>query len=62
MNCKAVFGFNMNSEMHVYWRLQKLSDIDSNAEMAIDGFGEPIRQDRDAGITGKSQGGGVCLC
>ncbi|XP_032419388.1 protein disulfide-isomerase A2 isoform X1 [Xiphophorus hellerii] len=35
-----------------------LSDRDSNMEMTIAGFGAPVRLDRDAGITGKSQGGG----
>lgn len=34
-------------------------DLDS--EMTIDGFGAPLRTDREAAITGKSRGGGVCL-
>lgn len=38
-----------------------LSDRLSNAELSIDGFVEPVRLDRDPGVTGKSQGGGVCL-
>lgn len=38
-----------------------LTNCDSDADLALDGFGEPFRLDRDAGVTGKSQGGGVCL-
>ena len=37
------------------------SERDSPNDTAIDGFGSPFRQDRDAAITGKSTGGGVCL-
>lgn len=38
-----------------------LTNCDLDADLALDGFGEPFRLDRDAGVTGKSQGGGVCL-
>lgn len=39
------------------WLLER----DLDAELSGDGFCTPIRPDRDAGVTGKSQGGGVCL-
>jgi len=32
-----------------------------NSELSIDGFGLPIRLDRDPHITGKGQGGGLCF-
>ena len=38
-----------------------LSENDSAADTEIDGFGTPFRLDRDAAVTGKSRGGGVCL-
>ena len=38
-----------------------LTERDRDADLLIDGFGAPIRLDRDAEVTGKSQGGGVCL-
>ena len=37
-----------------------LSSRDSDADLSISGFGAPVRLDRDAESTGKSQGGGVC--
>ena len=33
----------------------------TNESVAIDGFGEPYRMDRDGKQTGKERGGGVCL-
>ena len=38
-----------------------LSSRDSDADLSISGFGAPVRLDRDAESTGKSQGGGVCV-
>ncbi|KAG7464319.1 hypothetical protein JOB18_004301, partial [Solea senegalensis] len=38
-----------------------LKDYDPTQDFDIDGFGQPYRIDRDAQITGKSLGGGVCL-
>ena len=38
-----------------------LSERDLAADLEIDGFGTPFRLDRDATVTGKSSGGGVCL-
>jgi len=38
-----------------------LGEKDRDNEMEIDGFGAPLRTDREAAITGKSRGGGVCL-
>lgn len=38
-----------------------LSDRDSDTDITMDGFGSPVRLDRDAGATGMSRGGGVCL-
>lgn len=38
-----------------------LKDYDQNQDFEIDGFGQPYRLDRDAQISGKSLGGGVCL-
>ena len=38
-----------------------LSSRDSDADLSISGFGAPVRLDRDAESTGKSQGGGVCI-
>ncbi len=38
-----------------------LKDYDLNHDFDIDGFGLPYRLDRDAQVTGKSLGGGVCL-
>lgn len=38
-----------------------LKQQDLQPDLAIDGFGEPLRQDRDSTVTGKSLGGGLCL-
>lgn len=38
-----------------------LSERDLDTEEAIDGFGAPVRLDRDADLTGMSRSGGVCL-
>jgi len=38
-----------------------LSDRDSDKDLETEGFGVPIRLDRDAAATGKSSAGGVCL-
>lgn len=38
-----------------------LADRDSGSVVAIDRFGAPLRINRDAGVTGLSRGGGVCL-
>ncbi|KAM3624257.1 uncharacterized protein V6R79_021176 [Siganus canaliculatus] len=38
-----------------------LSKDDDNSAMHIDGFGSPIRLDRDGVVTGKQHGGGVCF-
>lgn len=38
-----------------------LKDHDSQADLAIDGFGEPFRLDRDPTVTGKSLRGGLAL-
>ncbi|KAK0144778.1 hypothetical protein N1851_016764 [Merluccius polli] len=38
-----------------------LKDYDPTQDFDIDGFGQPYRLDRDAQITGKSLGGGVCF-
>ncbi|KAK0150009.1 hypothetical protein N1851_009244 [Merluccius polli] len=38
-----------------------LSHKDLDKDVTIDGFGKPIRLDRDAVATGKSTGGGLCL-
>ncbi len=38
-----------------------LGEADSDAGIALDGFGAPFRMDRVAATTGKSRGGGVCL-
>ena len=38
-----------------------LTEQDSDTDLSIDGFGVPFRQDRDAEVTGKSRGGGVCI-
>ncbi|KAK7884958.1 hypothetical protein WMY93_028081 [Mugilogobius chulae] len=38
-----------------------LKNQDSGTELDIEGFGEPLRLDRDPAVTGKSLGGGVCL-
>ncbi len=32
-----------------------------DVELSLDGFSEPVCLDRDANVTAKSQGGGVCL-
>lgn len=37
------------------------TEQDSDTDLSIDGFGVPFRQDRDAEMTGKSRGGGVCI-
>ena len=38
-----------------------LNENDSNDSLHIDGFGSPIRRDRDPELTGKHHGGGVCI-
>ena len=38
-----------------------LKQQDLSPDLAIDGFGEPLRLDRDPTVTGKSLGGGLCL-
>ncbi|KAK0155559.1 Ras GTPase-activating-like protein IQGAP1 [Merluccius polli] len=38
-----------------------LKEHDLGQDLEIDGFGQPIRLDRDTQLTGKTQGGGVCL-
>ncbi len=38
-----------------------LNGKDCDTELSLDGFGAPLRLDRDPPVTGKSQGGGVCL-
>lgn len=38
-----------------------LTDRDSDSDLSLDGFGAPVRPDRAASVTGKSQGEGVCL-
>lgn len=38
-----------------------LNGKDCDTELSLDGFGTPLRLDRDPSVTGKSQGGGVCL-
>lgn len=38
-----------------------LSSKDTDTDLSINGFGAPVRLDRDAEATGKSQGGGVCV-
>lgn len=38
-----------------------LGEADLDADIALDGFGTPLRMDRVAATTGKSRGGGVCL-
>ena len=38
-----------------------LSSKDTDTDLSISGFGAPVRLDRDAEATGKSQGGGVCV-
>ncbi|CAL9697275.1 unnamed protein product [Knipowitschia caucasica] len=38
-----------------------LTDRDRDGDLRIDGFGTPYRLDRDADVTGKTQGGGVCF-
>ncbi len=38
-----------------------LNGKDCDTELSLDGFGAPLRLDRDPSVTGKSQGGGVCL-
>ncbi len=38
-----------------------LKTQDSDSVLTISGFGTPLRTDRDSPITGKRQGGGVCL-
>ena len=37
------------------------SDNISDDSVAIDGFGSPLRCDRDCDVTGKKRGGGVCM-
>lgn len=38
-----------------------LTEQDQDVHFLINGFGAPSRWDRDTRVTGKSQGGGVCL-
>ncbi|KAG7522125.1 hypothetical protein JOB18_013791 [Solea senegalensis] len=38
-----------------------LKDHDLQSDLRIDGFGEPVRLDRDPTVTGKSLGGGLAL-
>ena len=38
-----------------------LTSTDLEIDLSLSGFGLPIRLDRDADVTGKSLGGGVCL-
>lgn len=38
-----------------------LSGGDSDSGLRLEGFGAPVRMDRDVRETGKVQGGGVCL-
>lgn len=38
-----------------------LTGSDNSDSMYIDGFGSPVRLDRDTELTGKHHGGGVCL-
>lgn len=38
-----------------------LTEQDQDVHFLINGFGAPSRCDRDTRVTGKSQGGGVCL-
>ncbi|KAE8297833.1 hypothetical protein D5F01_LYC02304 [Larimichthys crocea] len=38
-----------------------LTSNDPETDLSLSGFGVPIRLDRDADVTGKSHGGGVCL-
>lgn len=38
-----------------------LNENDSNDALHIDGFGSPLRLDRDSALTGKHHGGGVCI-
>ncbi len=38
-----------------------LSNNDPDSDLHLDGFGIPLRTDRDSDVTGKSHGGGVCL-
>ncbi len=38
-----------------------LAEKDWDSELVIDGFGAPLRTDRDAQTTGKTRRGGVCL-
>lgn len=66
---------NNTNELQVHVRLQRefrdscllaiieiwLSDRDSDSDITMDGFGAPVHLDRDAGATGMSRGGGVCL-
>lgn len=38
-----------------------LTDMESDSSMDINGFGPPVLPDRDGVVTGRTQGGGVCL-
>lgn len=38
-----------------------LTPADVDTDLTLSGFGAQVRLDRDADVTGKSQGGGVCL-
>ncbi len=66
---------NKMDELQGYVRFQKdfkncgvlaftetwLNEQDLDTDLHIDGFGTPFRLDRKAEVTGKKQGGGVCL-
>lgn len=38
-----------------------LTDRESDSSLELKGFGPPVRMDRDSSVTGRTQGGGVCL-
>ena len=59
-NCRFTREFRDASLLcfSVTWFIDKKV---TNESVAIDGFGEPYRMDRDSTQTGKERGGGVCL-